>query len=183
MGTRVSTETRSGKSMNDAFNEAYHDAEDEHGHEQGYSGYINCTRLSRDVTREYKAASDKRKFVDDLHDRMESGSCYGVELEPPKQNTNKVKTQVTVTPQKGAKQWETRYVVEPNWEHREIASEKTQGVAIKMARAYAEKHETTCKIYIQKIMIKGNPKVAEVAYKPSKTQKNGKYLFIYAAKD
>ena len=34
-----------GKNVSDAFKQAYDDAEEEHGHEQGYSGAINCTSL------------------------------------------------------------------------------------------------------------------------------------------
>jgi len=183
MGTALGTITARGKSMNEAYREACQDAENEYGHKQGYSGHINCTYgIKRDMTREYNAAKNKNAFIDDLYYNIGSGECYGVILEKPKSNINKVKSSVEITPQKGTKQWETRYVVEVLGS-RDIASEKTQGAAIKKAREHCEKTQDTCRIHLTKVLVKGVTHVATVRYKQSKTQKDGKYLFIYAAKD
>jgi hypothetical protein len=166
--------------MNDAYNEAYREAEDEYGHQQGYSGHINCTRLTRDITTAYKAAKNKNEFIEEMHEKQGKGDCYGVELSKPVGNTNKVKTTVEITPQKGAKQWETRFVVE-TFDAKQVASEKTQGAAVKKAREYCEKHQATCRVYLTKVMVKGVSFVATIRYKPCKSQKEGEYLFIYSA--
>ena len=182
MGTTTSTLIVKGKTMAEAFRNASQDAEEEHGHGQGYSGHINVTRLTRDVTSQYKSSSNKAKYIDDLLENLDSGECYGVELEKSKVNTNKIKTTVEIISQKGTKKWETRYVAELFGEQT-IALEKTQGAAIKKARAYVEKHQCMCRIYLTKVLVKGNSHVASIRYKQSKMETDGKYLFIYAAKD
>jgi hypothetical protein len=180
MGTQLNTLTVRGKSMNAAFNDACRDAKEEHGSDY-YNGEINNTNLCKDVTAQHKAAKDKNKFIEEMFDKLSKGDCFGVELEAAKQNTNKTKSVVTPIVQKGTKKWETRYVAELPWTGEQVASEKTQGAAIKKARAYCEKHQCRCNIYVTKVMTKGDTKVAEVSYKQSKTEKDGKYLFIYAA--
>lgn len=168
-----------GTSMREAFREAQEDAREEHGHEQGYSGEINTSMFDRDMTREYHQAKDKSKFIDTLYERADSSVC-GICLKEPKTNTNKVKSKVTITPQKGAKQWETRYVVRYSWNYdeNEIASCKTQTEAVKKARESTEKTQKPTTITIEKVLVKGSGIIARIEYKSSTKESKGLYLFV-----
>ena len=181
MGAVTFGVTKKAKSMTEAFNELYREAKEEHGHEQGYSGDINSTRLTADKTNEYRAAKDKVKFIKELDERVPKWETWGVELEAPKANNNKVKSSVAITPQKGAKKWETRYVVYDIQSDSDVASEKTQGAAVKKARAHTEKTQHTTLIDITKVMTKGNSRIGRVQYKSSKTESFGKYFFAVCA--
>lgn len=170
------------RSMGEAYDKLHDAAEEEHGHEQGYSGAINSSMFRGDITRQYNAAKDKKKFIEEIQDKC-SGECYGVCLVEPKSNPNKVKSKVTIHPQKGAKKWETVYIGFTLFDDRQVCEGKTQGECIKKARAYAEKHQCRVHITITKKLTKGEPSIGVVEYKPSNKEKLGKYLFIGDARE
>lgn len=183
MGTRVFTKRVTGMTMDEAFQEAQEEAKREYG-DDIYNGHINNCTLHGDVTRKYNAATDKRKFIDDLHDEMGKGEAYGVLLKEPKPNKNKVKSVVEVIPQKGARKWVTKFVIDKSFNpngptHSVYADSQTE--AIKRARMLAEKNKESYDIYIQKQLHKGIARVATVKYKRSTEEKEGEYLFICAA--
>lgn len=115
-----------------------------------------------------------------LCEHLTARECKAIVL---KVSTNKIKSVVEVNVNKGARVWETRHVVyDPRDEsERAIASEKTQGAAIKKARAYTEKHQKRTIIQLEKVLVKGSTNIATISYKSSKTETKGKYLFIVAA--
>ena len=182
MGTRTFTQMAEAPSMNEAFRNLQRAAAEEYGNDI-YNGEINNCDLKRDVTRQYNAAKDKKKFIEETMYNLEKRVVYGITLKEPKVSTNKIKSVVEVNVNKGARVWETRHVVyDPRDEsERAIASEKTQGAAIKKARAYTEKHQKRTIIQLEKVLIKGSTNIATISYKSSKTETKGKYLFIVAA--
>lgn len=182
MGTRSFTQMAEAASMNDAFRNLQRAAREEYGSDI-YNGEINNCELERDVTRQYNAAKDKKKFIEETMHNLEKRVAYGITLKEPKSSTNKIKSVVEITPNKGARVWETRYVVYDPWDESEraIASEKTQGAAIKKARAYTEKTQKRTIVHLEKVLVKGSANIATISYKASKTETKGKFLFIVAA--
>ena len=182
MGREQVYVTQRGRNIYDAFRAAQEDAEDEHGHEQGYSGHINVASLRGDYTAAYNAAKKKgaaalKQLLNEWDDKADN-DVFGVELEAPKPNKHKVKSKVTITPQKGAKKWVTKYVATRGFSGEFVASELTQGACVKKAREYAEKHQCRVTISIAKDLAKGSSHIGEVEYKPAKGEALGKYLFI-----
>jgi hypothetical protein len=180
MGTSKFTVHGEGTSMKDAFQRLYDEAKEEHGNDI-YNGDINTTELSGDKTNAYNLAKDKNKFLNELMLNIDKRDTYGICLKPPKANTNKVKTKVNVMPQKGAKKWETRFVVTESWTDNQVGYGKTQGEAIKKARAHTEKTQHNTNITIEKVLVTGKTLIAQVEYKKSTKESLGKYLFVVAA--
>ena len=171
--------------MREAFKTAVKEAHDEYGHQQGYSGQINCTELTCDKTAEYKKAKDKEAFLSQLVNDVPKRDTWGVELEAPIPNKNKIKSVVEIDSQKGARVWETRYNV-IRYTHdtradKQIASEKTQGEAVRIARAHTEKTQETTVIEIEKVLLNNNSRVGRITYKKSTTEAPGKYFFAVCA--
>jgi len=184
MGASTFTEIGYGMSARETFRELQDDARDEYGHQQGYSGQISDTSLTKDITFKYKQAKNKEKFIDDMLDEVDKRDCWVVELKAPKKNTNKVKSKVIPNPQKGTRKWETRYVIYPRSFRNGDGSfgyGLTQGEAIKKARKYAEENKEEYVIHIEKHLAIGNSKVASVEYKVSTNEAKGKYLFLVCA--
>jgi hypothetical protein len=182
MGTRTFTQIAEAASMNDAFRNLQRAAREEYGSD-AYNGEINNCELERDVTRQYNEAKNKTKFIEETMHNLENRVAYGITLKEPKSSTNKIKSVVDVNTNKGARVWETRYVVYNSYDEseRSIASEKTQGAAIKKARAHTEKTQRRTSVYLEKVLVKGSTSIATVSYKASKTETKGKFLFIVAA--
>ena len=186
MGACQFKQRSTGKTIEEAYRKACEIAEDEYGHQDGYNGTISTTHSFRDETEEY----NKSKFDDTyayIRDRFDSHAmnkrdCSAICVLKPIGNKNKTKSQVehVVTP--GTKQWVLKYEVENFYEDRVIASCVTKGDAVKMARAYTEKHQQSTKIVMRKVLIKSNPMVAKITYKKSPTERNGEWIFFgYAA--
>ncbi|MEI6578389.1 MAG: hypothetical protein WCN92_02865 [Eubacteriales bacterium] len=166
--------------MMDAFRKAQEDAREEHGHEQGYSGYINNCGFCGDRTRDYEACKTQKQ-KDDFIEKLIANcnnDVYGITLKAPKPNKLKVKSKVILTPQKGARKWETRYVAFTLRDDKEICSEKTQGAAIKKARAHTEKTQERTYLTITKVLTKGNSSIGHIEYKSSNKETLGLYLFV-----
>ena len=171
-----STSSR-GKSMSDAHKRAVEDARDEYGHQQGYSGTIASVSGYRDMTDEFKRSKKSlREFINDTIDKADKwGPCFAICEEEPQTNKNKIKTQVEHIVSKGTKKWELRFVVTSR--DNTIGSKTTKGDAVKLAREYSEKNQTRTSIHMEKVLVGSNSKVAEINYKPSTSEKEGKYIF------
>ena len=113
MGANWFRTQSTGKDVRDAYNRAVQNAEDEYGHQEGYSGQINSSSGFRDVTKEFKASKKSiNDFIDMQADRLtKHQGAQAICIEEPKGNENKVKSQVEhiVTP--GTKKWVLKYVV------------------------------------------------------------------------
>lgn len=168
-----------GKNVQTAYNDAVDVANDEYGHQEGYSGQINSSAGYRDVTKEWKASKKTlNQFMAEQQDRLSKHQgAQAICLEEPKANENKTKSQVehVVTP--GTKKWVLTYIVY-HGESR-IASAVTKGDAVKRARAYSEKNQCTTTIKMERRLEKdSHALVAKITYKKSSTEKDGKWIFF-----
>ncbi len=167
-----------GKNVKDAYDKAVERAEEEHGHQQGYSGEINCSAGYRDITKEFKASGKSlMQFMNESADRLtKHQGAQAICLEEPRENKNKIKTQVEHVVVPGTKKWVLKYVVY-SWDNK-IGAFNTKGEALKKAREYTEKNEKSTNIVMEKCLEKGTTTVARVTYKKSSDEKEGKWVFF-----
>lgn len=179
MGSQVFTTYSRGKDARDAYSRAVEAAEEQYGHQEGYSGAINSSHGFRDITSEFKNSKKSLpQFIDEQIDKLSKhDGARAICIEEPRGNDNKIKSQVEniVTP--GTKKWVLKYVVY-NSEDRMIASCDTKGEAVKKAREYTEKNQRSTNICMEKTLEKGNRTVAKVTYKPSSKEKEGRWIFF-----
>lgn len=179
MGANWFTSQSRGKNVQDAYSKAVERAEDEYGHQEGYSGEINSSAGYRDVTKEYKASKKSiSQYMDDLMDSLtKHQGAQAICLQEPIENKNKTKSQVEhiVTP--GTKKWILTYIVYCG--ESRVASALTKGDAVKRARDYSEKHQCTTTIRMERRLEKdAHALVAKVTYKPSTTEREGRWIFF-----
>jgi hypothetical protein len=178
MGANWFRNTSTGKSVKEAYNRAVDIAEEEYGHQQGYSGEINCSSGYRDVTAEFKASKmSLQEFIDKKQDTLtKHQGAQAICIIEPKLNTNKNKSQVLNTATKGTTKWVLKYTVRTFGDI--ISRHNTKGDAIKAARAYTEKHVNQSEVIMEKLMEKGSDVVARVSYKRSSDERDGKWVFF-----
>jgi hypothetical protein len=178
MGAQSFTVRSRGRSAEEAYRRAVEDANDEYGHQQGYSGAINATPGFTDATKKYMSSGlPKYNFIEKrLEELTKHQGAECICIREPKLNTNKIKTQVdhVVTP--GTKKWILKYVAY-SYEGEIIASCTTKGEAVKKARDYTEKHQRTTNIVMEKCLEKGNKLVAKITYKKSSNEQEGEWEF------
>jgi len=179
MGANWFTSQSRGKSVQEAYVRAVERAEDEYGHQDGYSGEINSSAGHRDVTKEFKASGKTiREFMNQQMDRLiKHQGAQAICIQEPKSNDNKIKTQVehVVTP--GTKKWVLTYIVYCG--ESRIASSLTKGDAVKRARDYSEKHQCTTTIKMERRLEKdAHALVAKITYKKSSTERDGEWIFF-----
>jgi hypothetical protein len=166
-----------GNSAREAYNSAVEDAEQESGHDS-YNGTISTTHTFDDLTPQFKRSGKTlAEYIDMQMDKLGKRDCAAICIQEPVVNKNKTKSQVEhiVTP--GTKKWMLKYVVY-NSEDQMIASCVTKGDAVKMARAYTEKHQRTTHVVVEKSLVKGDRAVAKITYKKSSTEKQGVWRFF-----
>lgn len=177
MGSQAFTTYSRGKDVNDAYNRAVNAANDEYGHQEGYSGEINSSGGFRDITKEFKASKKSLDgFIDEQMETLTKfNGARAVCIEEPVGNTNAIKSQVEhiVTP--GTKKWMLYYIVEANIH---IGSFLTKGDAVTKARAYTEKTGMPSRVKIEKRLYKMENTVAKISYKKSPTEKEGRWVFF-----
>lgn len=169
--------TRNGRSLKDAYNAAKEEAEEKYGYDS-YNGTISTTHYCEDLTKNFKASGKSMaEFIDKQMDRIEKWHCAAICVENPVTNTNKIKSQVDhiVTP--GTKKWDLRYTVY-NREGTRLGGYKTKGEAVTNARKYTEEKQIPSFIRMEKELEKGNNIVAEISYKKSSTEKQGRWVFF-----
>jgi len=170
----------SGLSMNDAFEKLQREAEREHGTDS-YNGEINNAELCGDWTHKY-TGKNLDKLYDEAIDKLGKPDVIGICIRKPKQNSNKTKSVVERTPQKGARKWVTKYVG-TGWEGNPICEADTLTECIKKARSHTEKTQESVIIDIIKRLDEGNYRCAKVTYKKSKTEQLGRYVFMGWVRD
>jgi len=176
MGAVIVQEKISAANIQWAFKKACGYAEEEYGHQQGYSGEINSCEFVKDVTHLLKTMKPNQ-LIDYIEKNVSKREAWGFCLTPPKVNTNKVKSKVTVNPQKGTRKWETIYVAYHRGD--QILSDNSQTNCIKKARAYVEKNPNTrLTIQIEKRLVSGNQNCATIEYKSSTNESDGVYIFV-----
>lgn len=178
MGAELVYRQARGKNINDAFERACKEDSDYYGHQEGYSGGLHTCELHKDVTSLLKTKG-MNELNDYIADNCNKRDAWGYCIEQPIENKNKVKSQVDVTPQKGARKWETIYKAVTSWEGKEVARDKSQTACIKKARVYVEANpNSSIKVIITKELIEGNAQCATVTYKKSTNEKLGLYQFV-----
>ncbi len=173
-----------GKTADEAYRNACDDAEEEYGHQDGYNGTISTTHGFRDETEAYAKSkfNDVSAYIRDRFENMGKRDCSAICVKKPIANKNKTKTQVEhiVTP--GTKKWILKYVVYNNYNDQLIGSFSTKGDAVKKAREITEKHQTSTYINMEKLLEKGDSKVAKITYKKATNERGGEWIFFgYAA--
>ena len=178
MGSQSFTTYSRGKDAKDAYNRAVEDAEDEYGHQEGYSGAINSSAGFRDITSEFKnSKKSMNQFIDEQMDKLSKhDGARAICIEEPIGNTNVIKSQVEhiVTP--GTKKWVLKFVVKTH--NGVISSYNTKGDAVKAARAYTEKNQQSTTIHMQKTLEKGTTEVAKITYKKATKERDGRWIFF-----
>jgi hypothetical protein len=176
MGSQVFTVISRGRSAEEAYQRAVEAADDEYGHQQGYSGAINATPGFRDATDKYKASKLPRyNFIEKRLDELtkhQGAEC--ICIREPKVNKNKIKTQVEhiVTP--GTKKWVLYYTVDADIR---VGSFLTKGEAVTKARAYTEKTGRQSRVKMEKRLEKGDTTVARITYKKAADEQEGEWEF------
>jgi len=168
-----------GKDIREAYQNAVDEATHENGND-GYSGTINTTHGYTDVTNDYKRSGKTlNRYIQDVLEDAPKRSCYAICMQPPVENTNKVKSEVVhrVTP--GTKKWELKYVVYADGSFK--AAFSTKGEAVKFARKYVEGTQYTATVKMEKLLAAGDPIVATVRYKKSTKEKMGCWAFFGVA--
>lgn len=180
MGATWFKTTYEGKSLQDAYKTACDEAEEYHGHQEGYNGTISTTSGVIDVTEKYnKSKFDSvEEYIRSQIEVLSKRDCHAICILKPIDNKNKTKSQVEhiVTP--GTKKWILKYVVYNGYNDHMIASYLTKGDAVKKAREYTEKHQTPTNICMEKSLEKGNRTVARITYKKSTTERDGRWIFF-----
>ncbi len=178
MGAELVHRQAKGKDIQEAFSNAYDEALNYSGHQEGYSGDLNSCSFTQDVTPMLKTMSI-RQLENYMENNCPKGEAWGYCIINPVLNNNKIKSTVSVNPQKGARKWETVYKAVDSWTDKVIALDKSQTQCIKKARNYVEKNPTnSLKVIITKELVNGTAECASVRYKASKTEALGRYKFI-----
>jgi len=177
-GSRFFTRS-SGKNMQEAYKKAYDRAEEEYGHQEGYSGQINSTHGFTDLTSDYKKskATSVTGFEDllDQRDAIHKGNAYGVCEKEPVGNNNKIKTTVTDKVLKGTRVWKMWYVVYSS--QSELGKALLKADAVKIARDYTDKTGNRSFVVVSSRSIQ-DATVAQIDYKPSSNESLGEYIFF-----
>jgi len=172
--------TGSGRSLNSTYNAICEAATIESG-DDPYNGTISTTQSFNllDLTSKFKSSGKSLDvFISDQVEVLNKRQCAAICIQPPKENTNKIKTTVNniVTP--GTKKWVLKYQVETYYEGEMIASHPDKTGAIRSARAYTEKHQKKTRIVMRKVLVDVDSTVATVDYKKSTSEQPGRYIFF-----
>jgi hypothetical protein len=121
---------------------------------------------------------DNKTYIKE-RDKMNLSKCEGIATctSKPIKNDLKIKTEVKRYPNKGARKWETRYVVYSNtYDSEPHGSFKFQDEAIKKARELCENMYYGFRVDIEKHLISDKVTVAQITYKKSSKQKDGRWI-------
>lgn len=181
MGAQFFHETVRGKSMADAYKRACEEAEEEYGHQQGYSGQINASAGFTDITSQYKSSIlTIGPYIDKVSENLSKhNGAQGICTKEPVVNNNKIKSVVDHKVFKGARKWNLVYTVHIKYKH-SLKSYDNKGDAVKAARVHTEKTGESTYIKIERVLDKssGSDVVAEIKYKASTKEAEGNYVFF-----
>lgn len=178
MGSQSFTVRSRGMSAKEAYSRAVEAAEDEYGHQEGYSGAINATPGFTDATSKYKSSGLPRyNFIEqrlDVLTKHQGAEC--ICIQEPKGNKNKIKTQVEHITAPGTKKWVLKYVALSNAKGI-IGSYRTKGEAVAAARKYTEQSGNSSYVEMRKELEKASPLTAKITYKKAKDEAEGEWEF------
>lgn len=183
MGAVTFQVSANGENAKDAYDNAIEAAIHEYGNDT-YNGTISTTLGFSDVTERFKnSGKNLSDFISSEYEKLGKRDCLCVCIKEPKENKNKIKTQVKHNIEEGTKKWALKYIVKDDWTSKVIGSFDTKGDAVKEARKYTEKTKITTFIEMQRVLENGNARVAEITYKLSKSERGGKWVFFGWAAD
>jgi len=187
MGSASFVDYSRGKTIDEAYKRAVDEAKDEYGHQQGYSGAINCSTGYTDVTKKFKASGkDLNVFIKDAlyNDLTKHNPCWAICIDEPVGNKNKVKSQVKHIVEPGTKKWVLRYNVVTGWHKQEqVGCYSSKGEAVKKARLYTEKNQVSTEVHMIKVLEKGKTLTAQIEYKKAPNEREGRWIFFGWASD
>jgi hypothetical protein len=147
MGRQSYSQIGYGFTVEEARRDAIADAEQEYGHQEGYSGAMNCSTDENPPKCLEKPIVSKRCTVEK-------------------------------TVQKGARKWETVFIIEPAWggqfRDKKVLRNSTQGKALAEAKRLALENQQEYTVRIDKQLVTGSSEIARI--KP-KASKRGRWLF------
>ena len=168
-------------SMSQAYRNVCADADDEYGHQQGYSGQINVTNGYSDKTSHYKASGLSLTDYINKHEDNFDGEACGICIKEAKSNTNKIQSVVKHEVFKGTRKWELTYVV-TTFGGNEIGSKDNKADAVTIARKHTESTREGTRIHIERKLVGSNSRVATIEYKGSTNEQQGTYVFFGLAR-
>lgn len=170
------------KSMSDAYKYCVDNAAAEFGHQEGYSGHINCSNGYVDKTAMWKASKlSLNSFINKYSDGDGKGDrAWGVCTKEPIKNTNKVKSVVEHSVFKGTRKWELVYIPQTRSESWFGKTHNNKADAVKEAREYTERTGNSTVVALERILSKdsGNRIVANINYKSNSKEQLGQYVFF-----
>ena len=109
MGGTKEYNTRTGRTVGQAFDNLREELLEENGHDY-YAGHQGNNEL--DTSTIFKSEKDLEKWMQkqEHNGTYYKGTSFAYEIVSPRPNTNKIKTQVNSFPNKGTRKWETVYV-------------------------------------------------------------------------
>lgn len=162
----------------EAFELAKEDAISEYGHD-AYNGTVSSCHHFADFTDLYRKSKKERKeFINDILHKASKRDCYIIEEVAPVKNTNKIKSVVEHKIVKGTSKWELQYNVYTGMDDRQLKSFKTKTDAVKYAREYTEKTQSTTFVRMEKILVNQDANVACIKYKHSQQEREGSYILF-----
>jgi hypothetical protein len=181
MGRQSFYNKEQASSMNQAYRNACEDANDEYGHQQGYSGQINVTDGYSDRTSHFKSSGlSINDYIDKYQNSFDGNAC-GICIKEPKTNTNKIQSVVKHEVFKGTRKWELMYVV-TIYGGDEIGSKDNKADAVALARKHTENTRQRTSIHIERRLKGSNSRVAVIEYKASTNESQGTYVFFGLAR-
>ena len=167
--------TVTGPSFSPAWREVQEEDLEDRGHDQGYSASLSQVHHLREVSK-----SEFKKIESGDNNLSKDEGVYYCSVKP-KKNTNKVQTKVDTFPVKGARKWETKYVIRQRYGDEQVGgSYPSQALAITEARRLSQKDQKIYRVHIEKhVTNQPTTRVAEISYKKSSTESNGKW-HVYA---
>lgn len=177
---------QSGRTIKEAFATAQQDAEDEYGHQEGYSGQINMACGVTDITDKYlKSELDLREFVEREYSKTSKHNpALAICVQKPMPNTNVVKSQVVHKVFKGTRKWVLWYAAYADGiENKFLGKKLKKADAVVIARKYSEKTTNCAKVVLERHLEGSEKTVAEINYKPSSKECGGRWIFFGYASD
>ena len=164
MGAQTFTHYSDGYNVKEAYDKAVSQADETYGHQEGYSGQINCSGGFRDITEEFlRSKKSLDQFMEEQMDKLTKyDGARAVCVREPVKNSNKIKTQVDHVVEKGTKKWVLRYSVYEGWSNHFVAAFDKKGEAVARARKHTEEHKAETYVKMEKKLESGSAITAKI---------------------
>lgn len=172
MGQTQIWRTGTGKNIRDAWNDIQKQDREEFGKDLYNGGANNCNLIA-----DLSGKINPKDLEDEAEKRnVDKREVYGVCVQKPILNKNKVKTHVDRRTFRGKRQWLTVYKVLERYSGDQIAVKNTLKEAIEAGRKHTEKTKMTTRVLITK-ELQSDPICAVITYKKAATERMGIWNF------